>query len=147
MPDLPDNRPTDCPTRSEPQSVRSRSAVSRSEAKLAELRRELVQAKRQLHEASVRERSIRESTLGRAVWRLIEQKRLEPSTVALIRDEVRPFLSSRSAPAFIGTPFELQSPAELERLEAAVPPVAQDIPAVTRLPAAPFSLPRRPKPT
>ena len=47
------------------------------------------------------------AAVGRAVWALIEQGRLEPSVIALIRDEVRPCLSPGRAAAFIGTVFEL----------------------------------------
>lgn len=45
--------------------------------------------------------------MGRAVWALIEQGRLEPSVIALIRDEVRPCLSPGRAAALMGTVFEL----------------------------------------
>jgi hypothetical protein len=44
--------------------------------------------------------------VGRAVWNLIQQGRLEPSVIALIRDEVRAALSPSQASAFIGTVFE-----------------------------------------
>ena len=45
--------------------------------------------------------------MRRAVWALIEQGRLEPSVIALIRDEVRPCLSPGRAAALMGTVFEL----------------------------------------
>jgi hypothetical protein len=91
---------------SEPQPVQHRSAVARSEQKLSALRLAVVQAKRQLREASAREQSIREGTVGRAVWDLIQQGRLEPSVIALIRDEVRAALSPTQAAAFVDTIFE-----------------------------------------
>ena len=141
MSDLPDSHPADDPVMSGPQDVQRHSAVSRSQQKLAALRLALVQAKRQLHEASVREQSIREGTVGRAVWALIEQGRLEPCVIALIRDEVRPALSPGRAAAFIGTVFELPampvgSAQEMEEAEV----------AVKRPPTAPFGLPARQTP-
>lgn len=103
-----DSHPSDdTPTRtSEPQRVQYRSAVARSEQKLAALRLALVQERRRLQEASAREQGIREGTVGRAVWDLIQQGRLEPCAIALIRDEVRAALSPGRASAFIGTIFE-----------------------------------------
>jgi hypothetical protein len=98
-----DDTPTDT---SEPQRAQHRSAVARSEQKLAALRLALVQEKRKLSEASARAQGIREGTVGRAVWDLIQQGRLEPSVIALIRDEVRAALSHSQAAAFIGTVFE-----------------------------------------
>jgi hypothetical protein len=152
MSDLPDSHPSDDPMTSGPQHVQRRSAVSRSEHKLAALRLALVQAKRSFHEASVRERSIRERTVGRAVWALIEQGRLEPSVIALIRDEVRPFLSPGRAAAFIGTVFELPtmpvgSAQEPVKSATAVSLAEPDIPTATQLPTKPFRLPARPAPT
>jgi hypothetical protein len=149
MSDLPDSHPSDTPMMRGPKHVQRRSVVSRSEEKLAALRLAVVQAKRQLHEASVREQSIREGTLGRAVWRLIEQDRLEPCVVALIRDEVRPFLSPARASAFVGTVFELQpmpagSVREPTKAETTVLLAEPEISAATQPPITRFRLPVRP---
>ena len=85
---------------------RRRSAVARSEHKLAALRQALVQEKRKLHEAAAREQGLRDRTVGRAVWNLIQHGRLEPAMIALIRDEVRAHLSPARAAAFRNTIFE-----------------------------------------
>jgi hypothetical protein len=148
MSNLPDSHPADGPAMNGPQRAPRRTAVSRSEQKLAALRLALVQAKRQLHEASAREQSIREGTVGRAVWDLIEQGRLEPSVIALIRDEVRPALTPGRAAAFIGTVFELPAMPvglvqEMEEVEVAAPLAEPDVPAVKRSPVARFGLPPR----
>jgi hypothetical protein len=81
-------------------------AVARSEQRLAALRLALVQEKRKLHEASAREQGIREGVVGRAVWDLLEQGRLERSVAALIRDEVRARLTPAQAAAFRNKAFE-----------------------------------------
>jgi hypothetical protein len=78
----------------------------RSERRLAALRLALVQEKRKLHEASAREQSIREGVVGRTVWDLLAQGKLEPSVVALIRDEVRAHLTPAQAGAFRNKAFE-----------------------------------------
>lgn len=118
---------------------------------LAALRAALVQEKRKLHESSVREQSIREGTVGRAVWRLIEQGRLESSVLALIRDDLSPALSSGRAAAFIGTVFEQPMPVtlaeEVGKAEVPVPPAQPDVPAVKRLPTTSFRVPRPPAST
>jgi hypothetical protein len=145
MSDLPDG-----PLMSGPLREQRRSAVLRSEKKLAALRLALIQAKRQLHEASAREQSIRKGTLGRAVWALIEQGRLEPSVIALIRDEVHPALSPGRAGAFIGTLFELPPPESAQEPEMVEIPVAIDEPelsAAKRVPVTRFRLPVRPAST
>jgi hypothetical protein len=148
MSDLPDSHPSEGPMTSGPQQRHRSSAVSRSEQKVAALRLALVRAKRSYHEASVRERSIREGAVGRAVWRLIEQGRLEPSVMALIRDEVRLFLSPGRTAAFIGTEFELPtmpvgSAQEPAKSAAAVAIAEPDVPTATQRSTRPFRLPTR----
>jgi hypothetical protein len=108
----------------------------------------MAQVKRQLHEASARDQSIREGTVGRAVWALIEQGRLEPSLVDLVRNEMRPAMTPRRAGAFIGTIFELPTMPvgfvpEMAEPEVAAPLTESDVPTVKRSPIAPCGLPRR----
>lgn len=134
MSDLPDSRPADM--MSGPQHASRRSVVSRKEQELAALRLRIAQVRRQLHEASARVQSIREGTVGRAIWSLIEQGRLEPSVVALVRDEMRKAMTAQRAAAFVGTVFELPA---MEEAEGAAP----DEPTVKRSPIAPFGLPPR----
>jgi hypothetical protein len=150
MSDLPDTDPANGPVMNGPQRRPRRSAVSHWEQKLAAARLVLAQAKRQLHEASAREQSIREATVGRAVWALIERGQLELSVVALIRDEVRPALTPGRAAAFIGTVFELPalpagSAQDCEE-EMAATIAEQEISAVKQSPITLFGLPPRPTP-
>ena len=90
----------------EARRVQRRSAVVRSEERVEALRLALVQEKRKLHQASVRERGIREGVVGRVMWDLLEQGRLEPSMAALIRDEVRARLTPAQVEAFRNKAFE-----------------------------------------
>lgn len=141
MSDRPNSRPSD-------KNASRCSAVSRKEQELAALRLRMAQVKRQLHEASARDQSIREGTVGRAVWSLIEQGRLEPSLVDLVRDQMRPAMTTRRAAAFRGTVFELPTMPvglvpEMEEAEVAVPLTEPDVPTVRRSPIAPCGLPRR----
>ena len=89
--------------------------------------------------------------MRRAVWALIEQGRLEPSVIALIRDEVRPCLSPGRAAALMGTVFELPtmpvgSAEQPVKSATAVPLAEPDVPTATQLPTKPFRLPTRPAP-
>jgi hypothetical protein len=91
---------------SKPEHIHRRSAVVRSEKRLAALRLALVQEKRKLHDASAREQAVREGVVGRAVWALVEQGLLDPSVTALIRDEVRSRRTLAQGAAFANTAFE-----------------------------------------
>jgi hypothetical protein len=146
MSDLSDRRPSDTtPLMKGSHCAQRQSAVSRSEEKLAAARLALVQAKRQLREASVRARSIREGVLGRAVWQLIEQGTLEPCAIALIQDAVRPFLTPARASAFVNTIFELPPMPAGEPANADAPvPLAETGISPTQQLTTRFRLPARP---
>src|SRR5690348_7819479 len=94
------------PDAGEPQHTQPRSAVARSKERLVALQAELAQAKRKLHDASVREQAIREHVVGRAVWALVQQGGLDHSVINLIRRELRGQLRPTQAVAFIGTIFD-----------------------------------------
>jgi len=82
-----------------------RSAVTQAEQRLALAREKLAQAKRRLRDASVREQSIREGVLGRAVLDLIDQGQLEQAVIDLIRVQMRAGSSAAQLSAFTGTVF------------------------------------------
>ncbi|TFV48053.1 hypothetical protein [Bradyrhizobium niftali] len=90
----------------EPQRAQPRSAVARSEERLAALQAKLAQAKRMLHEASAREDAIRERVVGRAVWALVQKGGLDHAVIDLIRRELRGQLRPAQAGAFTDTVFE-----------------------------------------
>lgn len=83
-----------------------RSGVARAEERLAAARLLLVREKRRLRDASVREQSIRECAVGRMVWHLVEQGRLDRAAIELIRTELRGRLTAAQKPAFADTIFE-----------------------------------------
>jgi hypothetical protein len=83
-----------------------RSAVERAEERLAALRLQIAREKRRLRDASVREKGIREGVVGRAVWDLVEEGKLEQAVIDLIRDELRGRLNPAQAAALLDTIFE-----------------------------------------
>jgi hypothetical protein len=83
-----------------------RSAVARAEERLAAARRKLVREKRRLRDASAQEQGIREGAVGRMVWDLVEQGRLERAVIDLIRTELRGRLTPAQASAFRDSVFE-----------------------------------------
>jgi hypothetical protein len=94
------------PDAAEPPRVQPRSAVARSEERLAALQAKLAQAKRMLHEASAREEAIRERVVGRAVWALVHKGKLDHALIDLIRGELRGQLRPAQVRAFTDTVFE-----------------------------------------
>jgi hypothetical protein len=69
-------------------------------------RLKLAQAKREYHDLSVRDRGIRERYTGATVLRMIDEGKLDASTIALIGDEVRAsFCSPKQVAAFRGSIF------------------------------------------
>jgi phosphoenolpyruvate-protein kinase (PTS system EI component) len=79
-------------------------AITYFEERLKRARLRLAQAKKELHQQSIRERSRRERDIGKIVWRLIEDGKLEQSVIALLRDEVRAACRSpEQVSAFRGT--------------------------------------------
>ncbi|MCK1293016.1 hypothetical protein [Bradyrhizobium sp. 30] len=82
------------------------SAVARAEEGVEAARRRLARKMRELRDASVRERSIREGAVGRAVFDLVEKGQLETAVIDLIRAKVRECSGPAQVAAFAGTIFE-----------------------------------------
>jgi hypothetical protein len=84
----------------------SNKQISHFEERLKRARLRLARAKSELHVQSMRERSRRERDVGKIVWQLIDDGKLDKSTVDLIRDEVQAACRSPAqVSAFRGTPL------------------------------------------
>jgi chorismate mutase len=84
----------------------NKETITHLEERLKRARLRLAQAKKGLQQQSMRERSRRERDVGKIVVRLAEQGELDPSVVALLRDEVRATCRSPAqVAAFRDTPF------------------------------------------
>jgi hypothetical protein len=83
-----------------------RSAVARAKERLAATQLQLAQEKRRLRNASAREQGIREGEVGRVIWDLVAQGKLDHVVIDLIRTELRERLSDAQASAFQDTIFE-----------------------------------------
>jgi phosphoenolpyruvate-protein kinase (PTS system EI component) len=80
------------------------SSLDRMQQKLEAARRSLAKAESDFRKASARQESIRAAAVGRAIWSLIKDDRLDPEVIALIRNALDASTSVTSALA--GTPFE-----------------------------------------
>ena len=84
----------------------NKALITHYEERLKRARLRLAQAKKELQQQSMRECSRRERDVGKIVLRLIDEAKLDPLVVALLRDEVRAACRSPAqVAAFRGTPL------------------------------------------